>query len=200
VPAPIDPRHIAPVTLTGRFVRLEPLTAAHVEPLLALGEEAAIWRWMPTPATDRVAMTRWVQAALDAAAAKTAIPFATVSLADGRVAGSTRFLNIGAYDGRVEIGATWLGAPYRRTPLNTEAKLLMMTHAFETIGASRVELKTHASNARSRAAIERIGGVFEGIHRKHMLMSDGTMRDTAWYSIVDDEWPAVKARLEARLG
>ncbi len=200
MPAPIDPTHIAPVTLTGRFVRLEPLTMGHAEALLALGEEAEIWRWMPAPATDHPAMTRWVQAALDAAAAKTAIPFATVSLAAGRVAGSTRLMSISAPDGRVEIGATWLGAAFRRTPVNTEAKLLMMAHAFETMGASRVELKTHALNAPSRAAIERIGGQFEGVHRKHMRMSDGTMRDTAWYSILDDEWPAVKARLLARLG
>ena len=197
--APIDPSRIAPVTLTGRFVRLEPLTLAHVEPLLPLAAEAAIWRWMPAPATDRASLTRWVEAALEAAAAQTAIPFATVQLADGRVAGSTRFMNIGAHDGRVEIGATWLGAAYRRTPVNTEAKLLMLTHAFEGLGAVRVELKTHALNAQSRAAIERLGARFEGIHRKHMLMADGTMRDTAWYSILDDEWPSVKARLTVKL-
>lgn len=197
--APIDPSRIVPVTLTGRCVRLEPLTKAHVEPLLPLAAEAAIWRWMPTPAGDRASLTRWVEAALEAAAARTALPFATVSLADGRVAGSTRFMNIGAYDGRVEIGATWLGAAHRRTAMNTEAKLLMLTHAFEGLGAARVELKTDARNAPSRAAIERIGARFEGIHRKHMLMSDGAMRDTAWYAILDDEWPAVKVRLEARL-
>ncbi|MBI1808261.1 MAG: GNAT family N-acetyltransferase [Gemmatimonadetes bacterium] len=196
----MDPNHIAPVTLTGRFVRLEPLTLGHLDALLPLAAELAIWRWMPSPAADRASLTRWIEVALEGAAARTAIPFATVSLADGQVAGSTRFMNIGAHDGRVEIGATWLGAAYRRTPVNTEAKLLMMAHAFEVMGATRVELKTHALNAQSRAAIERIGGRFEGIHRKHMRMADGTMRDTAWYSIVDDEWPAVKGRLEARLG
>lgn len=197
--APIDPSRIAPVTLTGRCVRLEPLTRAHVDALAAISYDPVIWRWMPQPCLDRESLERWVQAALDAAAARTALPFATVSLADGRLAGSTRFMNIAAYDGRVEIGATWLGAAHRRTAVNTEAKLLMLTHAFEGLGAARVELKTDARNAPSRAAIERLGARFEGVHRKHMLMSDGAMRDTAWYSILDDEWPAVKVRLAVRL-
>ncbi len=116
------------------------------------------------------------------------------------VIGSTRYLNIAARDGRLEIlGATWIAVPHQRSAVNTEAKYLMLTHAFETLGATRVELKTHSKNEKSRNAILRIGAQFEGIHRKHMLQYDGTRRDTAWYSIVDDEWPAAKARLEGML-
>jgi RimJ/RimL family protein N-acetyltransferase len=108
-------------------------------------------------------------------------------------------MNISARDGRLEIGSTWLAPRHQRTVANTEAKYLMLRHAFETLGATRVELKTHALNVKSRTAIERLGTQFEGIHRKHMLQPDGSRRDTAWYSILDDEWPAVKTRLESML-
>ena len=199
MPEPIDPARIGPVTLTGRHVRLEPLSMAHLDGLLPLASEAEIWRWMPSPCTELDALAAWIESALAAATAKTAIPFATVSLADGRLAGSTRFMNIAAFDGRMEIGATWLGAPYRRSAVNTEAKLLMLAYAFETLGATRVELKTHVRNERSRAAILRLGAQFEGIHRRHMRMSDGSIRDTAWYSILDDEWPTVRSQLQNRL-
>jgi RimJ/RimL family protein N-acetyltransferase len=194
------PLQIAPVTLTGRFVRLEPLTVAHGDALAAFAYEPSIWKWMPTPALDRAALDAWIGEALAAARAGTALPFATVLLAENRVVGTTRFMNIAARDGRVEIGATWIGVPYQRSAVNTEAKLLMMRHAFETLGATRVELKTHSENVKSRRAIERIGATFEGIHRKHMLHNDGSRRDTAWYSIVDDEWPEARARLEVMLG
>jgi RimJ/RimL family protein N-acetyltransferase len=190
------PLQIAPVTLTGRFVRLEPLTLAHGDALAAFAYEPSIWTWMPTPALDRGALDAWIEEALAAERAGTALPFATVLRSENRVVGSTRFLNIAARDGRMEIGATWIGMPYQRSVVNTEAKLLMLQHAFETLGATRVELKTHSENVKSRRAIERLGARFEGIHRKHMLHNDGSRRDTAWYSIVDDEWPAVKAHLE----
>jgi RimJ/RimL family protein N-acetyltransferase len=191
---------IAPVTLTGRFIRLEPLTAAHMDALAAFAYEPSLWAWTAGRVTDRASLAAYVDEALAGVANGTVIPFATVHLGENRVIGSTRFANISARDGRMEIGWTWVALPYQRTPVNTEAKYLMLRHAFETLGAVRVELKTHAKNARSRAAMERIGAQFEGIHRKHMLQPDGTRRDTAWYSIVDDEWPAVKARLELMLG
>jgi len=190
------PLQIAPVTLTRRFVRLEPLTLAHGDALAAFAHEPSIWSWMPTRALDRSALDAWIGEALAGERAGTTLPFATVLLAENRVVGSTRFMNISARDGRMEIGATWVGLPYQRSVVNTEAKLLMLQHAFETLGATRVELKTHSENVKSRRAIERIGAMFEGIHRKHMLHNDGSRRDTAWYSIVDDEWAAVKAKLE----
>ena len=190
------PLKIAPVTLTGRFVRLEPLTPAHADALAVLAFDPAIWSWMPARVLDRAALDAWIADALAAERAGTALPFATVLLAENRVVGSTRFLNIAARDGRVEIGATWIGVSYQRSAVNTDAKLLMLQHAFETLGATRVELKTHSENVKSRRAIERIGAKFEGIHRKHMLHHDGSPRDTAWYSIVDDEWAEVKRRLE----
>jgi RimJ/RimL family protein N-acetyltransferase len=193
------PLEIAPVTLTGRFVRLEPLTRDHVDALARFASEPSIWTWMPTPATDRASLAAWVDEALAGEQAGTMQPFATILIASNEVVGSTRFLNIAARDGRLEIGATWIAVPHQRSAVNTEAKYLMLKHAFETLGATRVELKTHAKNEKSRRAIERIGGVFEGIHRKHMLHQDGSRRDTAWYSIVDEEWPGVKERLEAIL-
>ncbi|MGH7654383.1 MAG: GNAT family N-acetyltransferase [Gemmatimonadaceae bacterium] len=193
------PLQIAPVTLTGRFVRLEPLTLAHGNALAVFACDPSIWSWMPTRALDRVGLDAWIGEALDAERAGTTLPFATVLLAENRVVGSSRFLNISARDGRLEIGATWIGVPHQRSVVNTEAKLLMLRHAFETLGATRVELKTHSENVKSRRAIERIGAKFEGIHRKHMLHNDGSRRDTAWYSIVDDEWGAVRERLEAKL-
>jgi RimJ/RimL family protein N-acetyltransferase len=199
VAATAAPPSIAPVTLTGRFVRLEPLSPGHTDALAAIAFDPAIFRWFPRRIDDRAALDAYVAEALAAHAAGTAIPFAIVAVDAGHVVGSTRFMNISVRDGRYEIGSTWIAAPWQRTAINSEAKLLMMTHAFETMGAHRVEFKTHANNARSRAAIERLGAQFEGIHRKHLLMPDGSMRDTAWYSIVDDEWPSVKARLAARL-
>jgi RimJ/RimL family protein N-acetyltransferase len=193
------PLQIAPVTLTGRFVRLEPLTLAHGDVLAAIAYEPSIWDWMPARVLDRAGLDAWISEALRSQHSGTALPFATVLLDGNRVVGSTRFLNISARDGRVEIGATWIGVPYQRSAVNTEAKLLMLRHAFETLGATRVELKTHSENVKSRRAIERIGAKFEGIHRKHMLHNDGSRRDTAWYSIVDDEWEGVRERLESRL-
>jgi RimJ/RimL family protein N-acetyltransferase len=190
---------IGPVTLTGRFVRLEPLTAAHGDASAVFAYEPSLWNWTAGRLSDRASLDAYMDEALAGAANGTAIPFATVRLGENRVVGSTRFANISVRDGRFEIGWTWVAVPYQRTPVNTEAKYLMLQHAFESLGAVRVELKTHAKNTQSRAAMERIGAQFEGIHRKHMLQPDGTRRDTAWFSIVDDEWPAVRARLEGML-
>src|SRR5882724_6581208 len=187
---PAAPR---PVTLTGKSIRLEPLSRAH---LVALGEAALgsdIFRWFTIPMNSVGDVEKWLDDALAAAAAGTTLPFETVLLDGNRVVGSTRFMNISAADGRYEIGGTWLTPLQQRTAANTEAKFLMLRHAFEALGARRVELKTHVANLKSRKAIERLGAVYEGTHRHHMLMPDGSMRDTAWYSIVDTEWPVVKA-------
>jgi N-acetyltransferase len=193
------PLKIAPVTLTGRFVRLEPLAREHVDALDRIAYAPSIWTWMPKALTDRAGLEAWVDEALATQAAGTALPFATVLRSENLVVGSTRYLNISARDGRVEIGGTWIALDYQRSAVNTEAKLLMLTHAFETLGATRVEFKTHSKNEKSRRAIERIGGVFEGLHRKHMLHQDGSRRDSAWYSILDDEWPTVKGRIESMI-
>ena len=192
------PAPIAPVTLSGRTIRLEPLTLAHASALAAVGEPA-LFRWYTIRIDMPADMTRWVEDAIAAHAAGTALPFATVLLDGQRVIGSTRFMNVSQYDGRFEIGSTWVAPKFQRTAVNTEAKYLMLRHAFEELGARRVELKTHALNLQSRRAIERLGAQFEGTHRNHMLMHDGSMRDTVWYSIIDTEWPGVKARLESSL-
>jgi RimJ/RimL family protein N-acetyltransferase len=194
-----EPLRIAPVTLTGRFVRLEPLLASHVDALAAIAGDQSLWTWFTVRLNERAALEAYVMDALAAQRAGSALPFVTVLLATGEVIGSTRFMNISAHDGRLEIGSTWLAPRHQRTAANTEAKYLMLRHAFETLGATRVELKTHARNERSRRAIERIGAQFEGIHRKHMLQPDGSRRDTAWYSFVDDDWPRAKALLEGML-
>jgi RimJ/RimL family protein N-acetyltransferase len=193
------PLKIAPVTLTGRFVRLEPLTSGHIDAMAKWAYDRELWKWTAMLPLDRSSLEAWINEGLAGARDGTGLPFVTVLIATGEVAGSTRFLNISARDGRMEIGATVVAPAFQRSVVNTEAKLLMLTHAFETLGATRVELKTHKNNGKSRRAIERIGAQFEGIHRKHMLHHDGTRRDTAWYSILDDEWPSVKTRLEAML-
>jgi RimJ/RimL family protein N-acetyltransferase len=189
----------APVTLEGRLVRLDPMTTGHVDALSEVGLDPRIWEWNAFPVRDRDEMRAYVETALSWEAAGTAVPFVTVDRASGRVVGSTRFGAIDTFNLHVEIGWTWLHPDYWRSGLNTEAKLLMLGHAFGHWGCRRVELKTDAENARSRAAIERIGGRLEGIFRKHMVTATERMRDTAWYSILDGEWPEVRARLEAFL-
>jgi len=141
----------------------------------------------------------YVERALAAARTGTVLPFATVSRAARRAIGSTRFANFDAPNRRVEIGWTWLGRDWQRTAINTEAKYLMLTHAFEKLGCVRVELRTDVLNERSRAAIRRIGASEEGVLRKHAITSTGRVRDDVYYSIVDEEWPGVKAKLEARI-
>lgn len=187
------------VTLAGRHVRLEPLSPEHVPALWEVGIDPELWRW--TVATIRTPedMRAYVDAALRERDEGRALPFATVDAASGRVVGSTRFAGVSLADGRVEIGWTWLARPWQRTPANTEAKYLMLRHAFEALGCVRVELKTDALNERSRAAILRVGATQEGILRKHMRSQEGRMRDTVYFSILDDEWPAVRTGLEARL-
>lgn len=193
------PTPLEPVTLTGRAIRLEPMSRAHVDALADIALDPVIWRWFTIRIATRDDLARWIDAALEAHAAGTALPFTTFHLDEGRAIGATRFMNVSAYDGRYEIGSTWIAPRWQKSVANAEAKYLMLRHAFETLGARRVELKTHERNDLSRAAIERLGAVFEGTHRNHMLMPDGSMRNTVWYSIIDAEWPAAKARLESRI-
>ncbi len=200
-----------PVTLENHAVRLEPLTIEHVPALLAAAAgDRSTYGWTHVP-DGEPAMRAYVETALALADAGEAVPFATVDLSTGRVAGSTRFANFeylpwpdghGSRDRRpdgVEIGWTWLAASAQRSPINTAAKLLMLRHAFEQWQVSVVRLKTDRRNARSRAAIERIGGRLDGVIRAHAVGADGVLRDSAFYSIVESEWPAVRAGLEARL-
>jgi N-acetyltransferase len=190
---------IAPITLEGTRVRLEPLGAQHVEALTEAGAAEEIWTWLPWRPQARDEFARWVDEALSAQAAGEQLPFATVERSTGEVIGSTRFLNISRLNRRVEIGGTWLTLRVQKSAVNTEAKYLMLRHAFETLGCLRVELKTDARNENSQRAIARIGGVREGVFRKHQLAQHGFQRDSVYFSIIDDEWPAVRARLEEML-
>lgn len=191
---------LSPITLNGAVVRLEPLTMEHLERLCDVGLDPELWRWTTSEARTREDMRRYIETALEWQLQGTALPFATVEQASGRVIGSTRFMNIDVANRRAEIGATWIARPWQRTAVNTEAKYLMLRHAFETLGFMRVELKTDVLNTASRNAILRIGAKQEGIFRKHMLCENGRIRDTVYFSIVDTEWAEAKAALEAKLG
>lgn len=193
-PAPLD---LHPVTLTGRLVQLEPLRLDHVDGLCEHGLDPALWRWIPTRVETPADMRAYVEAALADQARGVALPFVIRDRSSGQIVGNTRFGNISAADRRLEIGWTWVAACQQRTGVNTEAKTLLLTHAFETLGAHRVELKTDALNETSRQAIARLGAVQEGIFRRHMICASGRVRDTVYFSIIDSEWPAVKARLAA---
>lgn len=191
---------IRPVVLEGRHVRLEPLDLErHWEGLLAVGLEPSLWRFTSSKVTDAAGLRRYLERALEERDRGVSVPFATVHRASGRVAGSTRFGNIVREHRRAEIGWTWLGTEFQRTALNTEAKYLMFRHAFETWGLMRVELKTGQFNEKSQTAMRRLGLVYEGTFRKWMFNEDGTIRDAVWFAVTDDEWPAMKTRLEAML-
>lgn len=189
----------APVTLSGRHVRLEPLRPEHAEPLCAIGIEPALWRYYIAPMRGPEDMQAYVDEALREQAAGRALPFVQLDAASGRIAGSTRFGNIDVHHGRIEIGWTWLAPRWQRSGINTEAKLLLLSHAFETLGCRRVELKADARNAPSRAAMERIGAQYEGTLRRHMRCGDGFQRDSVYYAFIAEEWPARKAALEQLL-
>lgn len=191
---------IAPVILEGRHVRLEPLTESHLDSLAAIGLDAELWAIALVTLRTRDDMRRYIAAALRQQREGTGIPFVTIERAGGTVVGTTRFLNIEAPHRKAEIGSTWLGAPWRRTAINTEAKYLMLRHAFEVWKLQRVEFKTDVANSRSRNAIVRLGAKEEGIFRKHMVTENGRRRDSIFYSILDDEWPVVKAGLEKKMG
>jgi RimJ/RimL family protein N-acetyltransferase len=192
----MEPR---PVVLEGEHVRLEPLSLDHHAALCQVALDPELWRWTIARVRTPDDLRRYMEKALQEQAESRALPFATVLKSLGRPVGSTRFGNIDAPHRRVEIGWTWIGQAWQRTAVNTEAKLLMLTHAFETWGCVRVELKTDALNQRSRMAIQRLGAREEGILRRHMLTESGRWRDTVMYSLLDSEWPAVKQRLQERL-
>ena len=187
------------MTLVGRHLRLEPLTRAHAEGLREAGADAEVWRWMPEALTSGEAIDRWIKAALLAQAAGSEFPFAVVERPGGRVLGSTRYMDVASAHRGVEIGWTWYRPDSWGGPVNPEAKLLLLRHAFEDWGAIRVYLKTDSLNARSRAAIEKLGARHEGDLRNHRIRADGSYRHSSYYSILDSEWPEVKRGLVARL-
>lgn len=191
--------NVSPVTLEGRHVRLEPLSQAHHADLTAVGLEEELWRWIPTPVRTPEEMSAYIATALDEQARGVSLPFALIEKASGRAIGSTRYGNIDRTHHRVEIGWTWVAPAWQRTAVNTEAKYLLLRHAFETLGCIRVELKTDSLNERSRAAILRLGAREEGTLRNHMITVSGRIRHTVYFSILDLEWPAVRSSLQSRM-
>jgi RimJ/RimL family protein N-acetyltransferase len=184
--------------LAGRIVRLEPIAPEHEPALWEAARDERIWEVAHVRIRTRDEFALWMDDALGAQADRAAAPFVTVDAVSGRVLGSTRFATLRPEHRSLEIGWTWLSPAAWGTGANVEAKLLMLTRAFEELGCLRVELKTDAENERSRAALAALPAQFEGVHRKHMLVRGGERRDSAWYSVVDDEWPAVRANLERR--
>lgn len=192
---------VKPVVLTGKHVRLEPLTEEHVAGLAQIGVGQPFWDFMlygdMTTIDD---MRNWVKDILTREKKGTDLPFVAIHLESGRVAGATRYLNIMPKDRGLEIGGTWYGPEFQRTVVNTECKYLLLSHAFESLECIRVQLKTDLRNERSQRAIERIGAVREGVLRNHMILPDGRIRHSVFYSILDTEWPEVKKRLEEMMG
>ena len=186
---------IRPVVLEGRIVRLEPLTRDHLDGLAEVAFDPNLWQFTLARPVDRAGLEAWLQTALDNAEAGIELPFATVLRASGKPIGSSRFLNIVPEHRRFEIGWTWLAASAQRTGANREAKLLQLEHGFERLGANRIEFKTDSLNEKSRTALLGIGATFEGIFRNHMVMPDGRLRHSAYYSVTREEWPEVRARL-----
>ncbi|HEY4212940.1 MAG TPA: GNAT family protein [Steroidobacteraceae bacterium] len=185
--------------LEGSWVRLEPLGRQHLDGLRAAIQDGELWKLWVTTVPEPQELEDFLARAQERYAQGVEMPFATIDKRSGRVAGSTRFMKADPPNKRVEIGFTFLGASWQRTAINTEAKLLMLTHAFEEWGANRVELLTDMLNAKSRAAIERLGAKHEGVLRSHMVMRQGRIRDSAMYGLIASEWPQVKAQLTSRL-
>ena len=191
---------IEPITLFGKFVRLEPLSEAHVPDLAKVGLETEIWRFMRYGNVETEAhLGAWVQELLDLQAQGTDSPFAVIYQATGNAIGCTRYLNIDPPNRSLEIGGTWYGLEYQGTLVNRECKYLLLKHAFEVLDCIRVWFKADARNLRSQRALERIGVVKEGVLRNHMILPDGFIRDSVVYSLVPAEWPQVKQKLEAEL-
>ena len=188
-------RWIKPVVLEGRIVRLEPLRRDHLDGLAAVAFEPALWQYTLARPVDEAGLEAWIGAALANAEASIEVPFATIDRATERAIGSTRYLNIVPEHRRFEIGWTWLATSAQRTGANREAKLLQLTHAFDDLDANRVEFKTDSLNDKSRTALLGIGASFEGIFRNHMVMPDGRLRHSAYYSVTREDWPTVRSRL-----
>jgi RimJ/RimL family protein N-acetyltransferase len=192
---------VAPLTLEGSVVRLEPIRPNHAQLFWEAAKDALddIFRWIPYSMKTPADFESLVDKAFEEQEGGESIVFATVERSSGRVVGSTRFMNIDRANRRVEIGSTWIAPAWQRTAVNTEAKYLMLRHAFEVWQCVRVELKTDALNQKSRNAILRLGAKEEGTLRKHLVTWTGRIRDSVYFSILDTEWPEVKARLEAKL-
>jgi RimJ/RimL family protein N-acetyltransferase len=197
----LEPINIQPITLTGRLVRLVPLSEAHVPELAVAGNDPSIWRFMLYGLVDTEEKMRlWVQEILNRQARGTDLAFTVIYSESGRAIGATRYLDIHPEQRGVEIGGTWYAVSYQRTAVNTECKYLLLKHAFETWSCIRVQFKTDSRNERSQRALERLGATREGILRNHMILEDGSFRHSVFYSILDTEWPAVKERLANKLG
>lgn len=190
---------IEPFVLEGKHVRLEPLEVDHLESLCEVGLEDSIWLWTTVNVKTVSDMQSYIVTALDEQKRRVSLPFVTIDKSSNAIVGSTRFGNIDARNRRVEIGWTWINPKWQRTAINTEAKLLMLTHAFEIWKCIRVELKTDALNEKSRKAIARLGAKEEGILRNHMITDSGRFRDTVYFSIIDTEWEEVKENIVSRL-
>jgi N-acetyltransferase len=188
-----------PITLEGAHVELQPLSESHLDALCEVGLDPELWKWIPFQVLDRGQMLGYIQSALADQQKGISIPFATVDRASKKVVGSTRYMSIDRPNRRLEIGSTWIAKPWQRTPINTEAKYIMMRHAFETLGCNRVEWKTDVLNTQSRNAILRLGAKQEGIFRHHVVTWTGRLRDSVYFSVIASEWPEVKKNLEAKL-
>ena len=191
--------NIRPVTLEGRHVLLQPLSLDHLRHLCEIGLDDQIWKLSLTPVRTPGEMGTYIETALQWQADGTALPFAIIERTSEMAIGSTRYANIDTANRRLEIGWTWIGRKWQRTAVNTEAKYLLLRHAFETLGCIRVEFKTDELNQQSRAAIIRIGATEEGVFRNHGIAPGGRIRNSVYYSIIDPEWPRVKMSLEERL-
>src|SRR5215213_1690039 len=192
-------RWVQPVTLEGALVRLEPLSLDHLEDLAAVAFEGDLWRWTTVQPANRDELQAWVEAGVAAKDVGTEMPFATVDRATGRAIGSTRFMSIVPEHRRLEIGWTWVGLEWQRRGANQEAKLLQLTHAFETLGANRVEFKTDSNNAKANPALLSIGATFEGTFRNHMILPGDRIRHSNYYSVAVEDWAGTKSRLEERV-
>ncbi len=188
--------NIAPIALTGKIVRLAPLSPDHIPDLAIAGKDESIWTFMRYgPVTTEPEMRRFVDNLLTLQERGSDLPFTVISLETGKAIGMTRYMNIERSNRSLEIGGTWYAVDYQRTGVNTECKFLLLGHAFENLGCIRVQIKTDLRNERSQRAIERIGAVKEGVLRDHMVLPDGTVRSSVFYSILAREWPSVKQRL-----
>jgi RimJ/RimL family protein N-acetyltransferase len=190
---------LGPITLSGKHIRLEPMHPSHAQALLEAGRDEAIWTWMPARSLTAETMDRWLQNAMEAESQGREYPFVVVRLEDNRVIGSTRYLDVQEDDRTVEIGWTWYSPDAWGGVVNPEAKYLLMRHAFDGWRAIRVALKTDINNLRSQAAIKKLGARYEGTLRNQRIRPDGSYRDTVIFSVIESEWPQVKARLEERL-
>ncbi|BDI30320.1 N-acetyltransferase [Capsulimonas corticalis] len=191
---------IQPITLTAPRVQLLPLDPSHAAGLLEAAQGQGIWDYMPSAVNNEDAMVQWIETALAAQARGEELPFTIWDQQLAKIVGGTRYLDISISHKSLEIGWTWLSPEVHRTSVNTECKYLLFKHAFETLGVNRVQLKTDSRNERSQKAIERIGGVREGVLRRHRILPDGYVRDSVYFSVIAEEWPVVKARLEGMMG